>query len=220
MNHRFFVVSGYCLLVGTLLLVGTMVLHPAGGSPDHIRRITPLLMGSHALAIGSLPLLGFGCYGLAIRLASPSRLATLALITLFFGLLAGLIAATINGLTLPLFVANQPDTIAEQSQVKLIIRYGFLINKPMSYILMTCVTVSVGIWSALLLRRNDLPRWLGYGGVGLVGLGLLGVVLGYDFHGVGGFRLFVFALAGWLAGGGVLLIRTRPADPATPAIVQ
>lgn len=217
-NHRFFVVSGYCLLIGTLLLVGTMVLHPAGGSMDHIRRITPLLMGSHALAIGSLPLLGFGCYGLAIRLASPSRLATLALITLFFGLLAGLIAATINGLTLPLFVTNQPDASAEQ--LKLIILYGFLINKPMSYILMTCVTVSVGIWSALLLRRNDLPRWLGYGGIGLVGLGLLGAVVGYDFHGVGGFRLFVFALAGWLLGVGVLLIRTRPADLATPAIVQ
>jgi hypothetical protein len=122
MNHRFFVVSGYSLLMGTLLLVGTMVLHPSGGSVDHIRRITPLLMGSHALAISSLPLLGFGCYGLAIRLASPSRLATLALITLFFGLLAGMIAATINGLTLPLFVANQPDAGAEQlSQAKLII---------------------------------------------------------------------------------------------------
>jgi hypothetical protein len=85
----------------------------------------------------------------------------------------------------------------------------------MSYILMACLTVSVGIWSAQMLRRNDLPRWLGYGGVGLFGLGLLGVLVGFDFHGVAGFRLFVFAIAGWLVGVGLLLIRTRPVGQAT-----
>lgn len=213
MNQRFYRLSGYSLLLGTALIVATMVLHPSGGSLEHIRRITPLLMGSHGLAISSLPLLAFGGYGLTTRLETPSRIATLALIIFCLGLIAGMIAATLNGLALPLFVANETETAGGQlDQVRLIVRYGFQFNKAMSYILVTCLTTSMGIWSVQVLRRHILPNWLGYAGIGLVGVALIGVVSRFDFHAVVGFRLFAFGMASWFAGSGLLLIRTPQAD--------
>ena len=105
MENEFRKTSGFCLLLGSFLATLTMVLHPNGGDISHIVKIKSVLTFSHAIAILCLPLIGFGFFGLSQILQTKSKLSTLASITVAFGLFAAMIAATVNGLTLPNFAS-------------------------------------------------------------------------------------------------------------------
>src|ERR1700754_2334436 len=60
MNNTFEKQAGISLFIFTILLVFTMMLHPAGGSIRHLIRITPVIVITHSVAILALP---FGCMG-------------------------------------------------------------------------------------------------------------------------------------------------------------
>lgn len=210
MENHFQRSSGFCLIVGSFLLIVTMVLHPSGGSIEHILKIRDVIVVSHSLAIFSLPFVGFGFYGLSMSLLTSSKISLLSFFIAVLGLIAAMLAATINGLTLPLFVSAYSGEVEQNLDVlKPILRYGFSINKPMDYIFIAASCLSMGIWSVLIIRDATFPRWTGYYGLLLLVLGVAGVVVRFNFIDLFGFRVFVFGLVSWVVSMGVFLIREK-----------
>lgn len=202
--------AGFSLILGSVLLIVTMVLHPSGGDVDHILAITPIIIGSHALAIFSMPWVGFGFWGLATLLDSNGRLSMLAFMMLALGLIAGMLAAAVNGLTLPFFVNAYSQDIQENPAVFLpILKYGAALNQAMDYILIAGIMLAMTIWSVLILRDAKMTKWLGYYGLVLALLAVVGGITRFNFIDLIGFRVFIFGIASWIIGVGVSLRRVH-----------
>lgn len=208
MEFQFKRTSGISLIIGSLLLIATMVLHPSGGSVEHILHISKVIVGSHSLAILCLPFIGFGFYGISEALQTPGRVATLAFMMAALGLVAAMIAGAINGLTLPLFLSHSADAIQSQPEVvQSIVRYGAAINQPMDYVFIISILLAMGIWSVLILRTAVFPKWAGYLGILFLLLVLIGLVMRFNFIDLTGFRIFIFGLLSWIISMGVLMMR-------------
>ncbi len=208
MEKQFKQSSGISLIIGSLVLTATMVLHPSGGSIERILKIRDVIVVSHSLAIVSLPFVGFGFYGLSVLLLTPSRISMLAFITIAFGLVAAMIAGTINGLTLPIFLSHYANELNQDLTIpQAIVRYGFAINKPMDYIFIAASAVSVGIWSVLMIRGSKFPKWVGYYGLSLLLLAIVAAFFRFNFIDLSGFRVVVFGMVSWIISVGVFILR-------------
>ncbi len=205
MEREFSKTTGFSLIVSAILMIITMVLHPSGGSIEHLLKIKGVLIGSHGLAIFSLPFVGFGFWGLSNLLQTKSQLSMLGFFMSCFGLVAGMIAATMNGLTLPLYVSNAPNTL-DSNTLKAILTYGRYINIPMDYIMIVMLSCGITIWSFLIIRTDLFPKWIGYFGLMLIGFGVLGILLQFNFANLFGFRIFIFGMASWIIGMGYFMI--------------
>jgi hypothetical protein len=199
MNLRFNRTTSLCLIIGSVMLVTTMVLHPAGGSAKEILHIYNLAVGTHSLAIFSLPFLVFGFWGLTDTLLSPSKLSILGFIVICFSFVAGMIAATMNGLVLPFFVKKNINDFEQNEQIlKPIIDYGLKINLAMDYILIVGLLTAISIYSFLILKYHKKLNWIGYLGFALLPIAFLATFLNFNFTSISGFRLFVFAIVIWI----------------------
>lgn len=210
MEKQFYKSSGISLITGSLLIIATMGLHPTGGSIEYIIKITKSITATHSLAIFSLPLLFFGFYGLTNALLDKWKLAKLALIIMGFGLIAAMFAALINGLTLPYFLGKYENSIAENADMlKLIINYGFAINKPLDYIFIIATCLAITIYSLLIVSSNKLPKWIGYFGISLILFAIIGLLTGFVFSNLIGFQIFIFGIATWFLATGISLIKSK-----------
>lgn len=202
--------SAIALIVGSIAWIVTMVLHPAGGSFEKIVRISSVIIGTHSLAIATIPLVLFGFWGLTARLGADRGLPLLALITYAFGSVAAMCAAVINGLTLPAFAKQFAEADpASRDAAHLVVDYGSTMNAGFARVFMAFTAIAVLLWSISILTTRTLPRWIGALGVaaGLTGLFLvLSGTLSVHVH---DFGLFVFGYAVWTILVGVLLWR-RP----------
>jgi len=205
--------SGLALVVGALMMVITMVLHPTGGSFEHIARISTVAVRVHALALLSLPVTLLGFLGLTARLrrtASSEVLSVAAFVTHAFGAAAALCAAVINGLATPAFVkviseeAHALDA-ASLDAAHMAVAYAFRLNTGFDVVFMLAVVVSAGLWSAAILASRELPRWCGWLGAVAAAVGLVLLVSGAIGLSVREFGLFVFGYAAWSVTVGVLL---------------
>ena len=52
--------AGLSLLMGSVMMVVTIGLHPTSGSFEHLLKITSLIIGTHSIAIAAVPLIAFG----------------------------------------------------------------------------------------------------------------------------------------------------------------
>jgi hypothetical protein len=197
MEKEFSKTTGVSFIVSAILMIVTMVLHPSGGNIEHILKIKGVIMGSHGLAIFSLPFVGFGFWGLSVSLQTKSHLSMLGFIMSCFGLVAGMVAATMNGLTLPLYISNAPNTLNPDT-LKAILTYGRYINIPMDYIMIAMLSFGIAIWSFLIVSTGLFPKWMGYFGLLLIGFGILGIFLQFNFANLFGFRIFIFGMASWI----------------------
>jgi hypothetical protein len=180
-------------------MVLTMVLHPTGGDIAHIMKIHDMAIIAHSLAIFSLPFMAYGFYGLAIYLQNDSKISFLAYAFILFGLIAAMIAASINGLVLPMFVERYFSEFEQnQNILKPIIRYGFFLNESMDYILLAGNLIAILIWSVLIIQGDKFLKWLGYYGIVLFIISLFGAIIGFDFIHLFGFRIIVFSIVGWI----------------------
>jgi hypothetical protein len=210
MEKHFHKSSGISLITGSLLIIATMGLHPTGGNIEYIIKITKSITATHSLAIFSLPLLFFGFYGLTNALLDKWKLAKLGLIIMGFGLIAAMFAALINGLTLPYFLGKYENSIAENADtLKLIINYGFAINKPLDYIFIIATCLAITIYSLLIVSSDKLPKWIGFFGLSLIVFVIIGLLTGFVFSNLIGFQIFIFGIAIWFLATGISLIKTK-----------
>ena len=133
-------------MIGSFLMVVTMVLHPSGGNFEHLLKIYKVAIIAHSIAIFSIPFICFGFYGLSIALLSKSKISFLAFSMSCFGLLAAMIAAAINGLALPFYVLQHAQDVEPNlSTIKLILNYGSNLNKSMDYIFIVGSSLSMAL---------------------------------------------------------------------------
>lgn len=165
-------------------------------------------MVSHSIALSCMPFIGFGFWGLSTLLKTKSRLSSLSFFVACMALVAGMIAGTINGLTLPLFVSEASYAGTDPATMEAIVTYGKYINIPMDYIFITAISFSIALWSLLIIRSTAFPKWAGYYGLLLVISGFAAVLLQFNFVNLFGFRIFIFGIVGWMIAIGLLLIRS------------
>ena len=210
MTNQFYRITGLSLIIGAVLIILTMVLHPSGGSIEHILEISRVITISHSLAIFSLPFVLFGFYGLSQLLLEDRRFSILALIIMAFGLFAAMLAAVVNGLTLPMYLGVYADSVAaNRESLRFVTTYGFALNQPLDYVFIGGYCLSTLIYSALIMKLRRIPVWLGIVGATFVILVFLGVISGFAFTHLLGFRVFTFSLAAWVLVVGYYLIKSK-----------
>ncbi len=200
--------AGLSLIVGSFLMIVTMVLHPVGGGFDHLVKIVGIGIISHAIALFSVPFVAYGYWGITMKLQDSVFLSRIAFSFMMFGLVAVMIAATLNGLVLMKLVQSHADAGKEViANLKPIIRYNHYFNLANDYIFMTAVGVSTLFWSIAILRTRQFPMWVGYLGIGLVSIALLTIISGFIYTDVSGFRVFIFGTTAWTIAMGGYLVR-------------
>ncbi|AXT55423.1 hypothetical protein J8L88_05965 [Aquimarina sp. MMG015] len=202
--------TGIALITGAILIIFTMILHPAGGNIEHIIKISQSIRITHSLAILSLPIVLFGFYGLTIALLDKWKLSILAFIIISFGLIAAMFAALVNGLTLPHYL-NQYATKTEENLEVLqpIINYGFALNIPLDYIFIVACCIAILVYSIIILAENKYPKWIGNLGIFITIFAIIGGGTDFVFTSLTGFRIFTFSIAAWILSIGLLLFKTK-----------
>lgn len=197
--------TGWALLCGSFLMFVTMLLHPGAGGGLTSGHTFAII--SHSLAIFSIPFSLIGFYGLMKILDGEEFLARIGFSIMTVGLFAAVMAATLNGLAMPMFAMELSGELP--AAAKMIARYNHALNHGFDYILIAAMFASTLLWSIAILRLGALPKWLGFLGIGLFVAGLLAVISGFYFLDVGGFRIFVYGWAVWIIGVGVSVVREK-----------
>jgi hypothetical protein len=187
-----------------------MVLHPTGGSFEHILKMTKMIVVSHTLAVLSVPFCMFGFWGFYKSFRKDQNLSAFSFANIALGLVAIMLAGALNGLTLPIFINSYRDTSLETIKtLKPILRYNMALNQSLDYIFLGAICISVSLWSVIILRTRNYPAWLAYFGLALVILFLIGIIFNFNFINLLGFRVFVFSLVGWIISVGILMIKLK-----------
>ncbi|WP_109300023.1 hypothetical protein [Aquimarina sp. AU474] len=209
MDNSFYKSTGISLILGALLIIITMILHPSGGSIAHIIKISQTITITHSLAICSLPIILFGFYGLTIRILDTRRLSVLAFITISFSLIAAMFAALFNGLVLPYFLNQYADRLDQNIDIlKPITNFSFAINTSLDYIFIVACCVAILLYSFIILLENKFPKWIGYLGIFITLFAVIGGFTSFVFTSLTGFRIFTFSIAFWILSSGALLFIT------------
>lgn len=200
--------AGSALITGSIIMVITMVMHPAGGNLEHLRHIALMIIITHSLAILSIPVTLFGFWGLAKRMGTDNPLVMIGFITICMGLIAVMLAAAFNGLALPLFInghyATEPDV---QKSLGLLLGYNMTLNHAFDYIFIGGVCLAIMAWSIVITRSNIFPRWVAYFGLITCTLVVCSLFARVIFVDLKGFRIFISGLVVWMMIIGVLLKR-------------
>jgi len=138
-----------------------MVLHPAGGSVEHLINITGVIVVTHSIAILSLPFGWIGFLGLARKIGADRFGAMLGMGMITLGLVAVLLAAATNGLVLPIFLQHFKDATPETiTAIKPIMQYSSAVNHAFDYIYTGTFCLAILCWSVTILFTRSLPVWL------------------------------------------------------------
>ncbi|MGX1928867.1 hypothetical protein [Flagellimonas sp. 2504JD4-2] len=194
--------SGISLLIGSFLMFVTMLLHPGEGG--FTQGMTFALI-SHSLAIGSVPFSAVGFFGLANVLGEKDFLSKIGLAIMLLGLFAAVMAASFNGLALPLFIKDVSLETARQSGE--ILSYNRALNHSFDYILIAGMFISTFLWSLAIWLTKVLPRWLAYLGITLFVIGVVAVISGFYFLNVSGFRILIYGWVIWIVGAGIAMLK-------------
>lgn len=190
---------GNALLISIAMIISAMVLHPFGGSIEYIQKIATVIIVSHSIAIIAMPLTVMGFWGLHKKLEDESLLSLVGFITITIGMFAGICAAAINGLALPLYangyIGATPEII---ESIRPIFKYGLSLNYAFDFIFIGFCCLAILLWSISLIRTKALPVWLGWLGVVLVVLVILIAATGFTLVNLTGFRIFIGGLVAWM----------------------
>lgn len=176
-----------------------MVLHPTGGNFETLIANSTIAIVSHSLAIFSVPFCMLGFIGLTNILGKESFFSKLALVIMILGLIAAMLAATLNGLALPLFVADYASTSEETiSSIRPILKYNMVLNHSFDYILISAMFISTLLWCVDIQKTEVFPKWVGYFGALLVSAAVIAIVSGFYFLDLHGFRIFILGWVAWI----------------------
>ncbi|MEM7297205.1 MAG: hypothetical protein AAF391_02940 [Bacteroidota bacterium] len=196
------------LVIGCFLMIVTMVLHPVGGNFEHLVSIFTVGVVSHAIAILSIPFVTYGFWGLTEKISTP--IAKLSFVFMAFGLMAVMLAGTVNGIVLMNFVQSYADASQETiASLKPIFRLLFDLNHAFDFIFIGAVYISTLLWSISIIKTKILPISLGWFGTILSLAGIVASTAGFVFVDVTGFRIFIFSWVAWVIWCGIAMIKSK-----------
>jgi hypothetical protein len=192
--------AGLSLIIFTILLVVTMVIHPAGGSIEKLIRISNLIIITHAIAILSLPFGLVGFWGLTKKIGMEHFASVLGFAMMALGLVAVMMAAAANGLIMPIYLQDYKDASPETIEtIRPVLRYSFAINHAFDYIYTAAFCIAMLCWSITILTTKKLAAWLGWLGIILALAAAIIFISGVAVNSLFGFRLFVASIIAWIA---------------------
>lgn len=198
--------AGLALIIFTILLVITMVMHPAGGSIEKLISISNLIIITHSIAILSLPFGLTGFWGLTKKLGLNHFGSVLGFAMIALGIVAVMLAAAANGLVLPIYLQDYKDASPETVElIRPVLRYSFAINHAFDYIYTAAFCIAMLCWSITILTTKILPAWLGWLGIALSVTAAVIFLTGVAVNSLQGFRLFVTSIIVWIALAGLKL---------------
>jgi len=198
MKKEFKKSSGIALVLGAILMILTMALHPVGGDFEHLLKIASMGIIAHSIGILSIPISVFGYWGLLKQTESKSVFSRVGFVFTVSSMFAVLIAAAINGLVLPLFIQDYQMAAPEVvDTIQPILSYNFAINQTFDYIFIGFTLLGVSSWSIAILQTQVFPKWLGYYGIALSSIAILLILSDFFFLDVFGFRIFIFGFVSW-----------------------
>lgn len=205
--------AGIALIIFTVLLVLTMGLHPAGGGVEHLIRISKLIIITHSIAILSLPFGWVGFWGLTKKLGANKFWPMLSFAMITFGLFAVMIAASANGLIMPIFLQHYKDEIPQAiDSIKPVMRYSFAINGAFDYVYTWAFCLAIVGWSVTIIRTALLPKWIGWLGMVVAVTAVVIFTTGIAVHSLKGFRVFVGAVVLWIVVVGYVLLKGKNSE--------
>lgn len=211
MNNQFFKMTGIAMILGAILMVITMVLHPTGGSIEHLFRIMTVNILAHSIGIASVPIMLLGFWGMSLRLEQDIFFSRSGLAVALTSLMAVMIAAALNGLVLPFFIQGYRDASAEVLEsIRPILHFNFALNLAFDYIFIVGICLAILLWSIAIIHTRVFPKWLGFAGIALVSLALILLITGFNFADLVGFRIFIFGLVTWIILAGIFLWKSPP----------
>jgi hypothetical protein len=201
--------SGVALIAGSVGSIITMGLHPSGRvAPEQMESMVRMLIGVHALALASTPVLFIGALGLSWRSTSRDRLTTAALVFYTFALLAVMNAAVADGLVTPNIFRQMVASAGAPAAIdgwRMVSRYNFYVNQGYAQVFVAASSLAIILWSIAILRKRDMSQALGIYGCVLGTVTLLALFSGHlrlDTH---GFGVVALGQAIWFIVAGALL---------------
>jgi len=122
-----------------------------------------------------------------------------------------MIAAALNGLALPFFLANLEPSEASTDMAKQILWYNMSLNHGFDYIYIGGSCVAVILYSLAVIKTKRMPAWIAYAGIVLTVVAIILLAAGFVFVDLHGFRYFVFGFVAWVLMAGIQLIRSAAA---------
>jgi hypothetical protein len=191
--------AGIALIVFAVLLLFTMILHPAGGSIAHLVDITGVLVTTHAVAILALPFGWIGFWGLTSKIGMMRFGSMLAFGAASLALVAVMLAAATNGIILPIYLQPYRDATPETiAAIKPILQYGAAVNHAFDYIYTGAFCLAILGWSIEILFTRALPRWMGWFGIVLSVATASIFIGGLAVNSLKGFHIFAACIILWV----------------------
>ena len=212
------------LLAGALIGIIVLASHPGGAhrvNPEQVQSLIVMIVGVHALAIASLPILFLGALVFSREAVSNLRLGIIALVIFGFASVATMGAATMSGLVVPAALRHLVTHDAAAEQWHLLLSYTHTINQGFAQIGAVGFCVAIIIWSIALIRRRALNLVLGIYGI-LLGIAvivaLVSGVAELELH--GGFEFITLGQSIWFILAAVLLWRNQSHERSTPLTTE
>jgi hypothetical protein len=200
--------AGLALIIFTLLVLFTMILHPAGGNFQQLLRLAPMILVSHSLAILSVPFGAVGFWGLTKRLGTENFLSITAFSMAALALVGTLLAATTSGLILPIFIFHYKDASPDiVDSLNPVLTYSRSVNTAFDYIYTGAFCLAILGWSIAGLNTKSLPRGLAIWGLVVAAAGLILAIVGPSPATLHGLYLFAACLISWIIMAAAGLIR-------------
>ena len=206
MKNTFEYRCGTALIIACLLMIVTIVMHPAGGSFEYLLKISSMIMITHSIALLSVPFALLGFWGLTKRLDNNNFLSIAAFITMSLGIVAVMCAAVTNGLVLPIFIDYYRDATPDKiSLIKPILHYNTALNHGFDLVYIGASCLSIFLWSLVILQTGRLPKWFGWMGIALALVAVISMIMGFVFVNLTGFRIFIMGFVVWTILAGLFL---------------
>jgi len=205
-------ISGIAIIVGSLMAILTMALHPVGGDLqrdiDYLTRAAPVAFWVHVLALVAIAVQAFGFVGFFRSLGPDLAFARAGLISLIIAWIAVFGAAVAGGILSTGIVELYPQLDAsEQTAMHVLWNYNGMVNQTLGRIWVVGTCLGVLPWSALMWPHSIPWKIASVLGLAVGGIGLLSIVTGQLRLNVAGASLFVAGFSLWAVLVGGLLCR-------------
>jgi hypothetical protein len=193
--------AALALTAGSVAGLVVMAFHPTGSEAagDATGRTLTVVAAVHWLAIVAQPVLLAGAVGLTAHLRTRRDTAVAALVFFAVASLAVLIAAAASGLVSPGVLRGMHDSDAGGTMsMQNALHYTWLLNQAFARIYVVLGATGIALWSWAVLGGHELPRALGFYGLALGGVLVLGLASGHLSLGVHGFGLVILGQSVWM----------------------
>ena len=204
--------SGIAIIVGSLMAILVMALHPVGGDLqrdiEYLTRIASAAFWVHVLALVAIAIQAFGFVGL-FRLLNPDLAFARAGFLSFVIAWIAVFGAAVAGGILPAGIIEMYPRLAPPEQTAMHVLWGYtiMINQTLGTIWIVGTCLGVLFWSALMWLQSTPWKIASVVGLAAGSIGLLSIVTGLLRLTVTGAGLFVAGFGLWAIIVGGLMCR-------------